>query len=51
MTTREEVMERVAREEREWLVARLHFKAHGNWLGPDECPICLCDEADEEECE
>ena len=36
-----ETMERVANEEREWLVARLHHATHGNWLGPEECPYCL----------
>lgn len=36
--------ERVEREEREWLEARLHHALHGNWLSSDECPTCL-DEA------
>lgn len=31
----------VEREDRAWLVARLHNSAHGTWLGPDECPFCL----------
>lgn len=38
-----ELMEQVQREDRAWLAARLHERAHGNWLGPDECAICLSD--------
>jgi hypothetical protein len=36
-----DLMERVVREEREWAEARLHERLHGNWLGKDECPVCL----------
>lgn len=36
-----EHLDRVQREETEWLEARLHHALHGNWLGRDECSTCL----------
>lgn len=30
---------KVEREEREWLLARIHFAAHGEWFTKD-CPKC-----------
>jgi len=43
----EELMERVQREESEWLMARLHEAMHHNWLGRDECPDCLDQDAED----
>lgn len=40
----EEPRERVWREGQEWLAARIHHSAHGNWLPEDECPICQRDQ-------
>ena len=30
---------RVEREERDWLLARIHFAAHGSWF-EDACAVC-----------
>lgn len=35
---------KVEREERDWLLARLHHSAHGTWLPESECPTCQQDE-------
>lgn len=36
-------LERAQREEREWAEAQLHRALHGNWMGSDDCPICIAD--------
>lgn len=41
MTTQGQAqIDRVVREEREWLTVRLHHAKHGNWLPTDECLRC-----------
>lgn len=44
----ETIIERVWREESEWLVARLHHKEHGTWLPSDECPTCQRNDEEDE---
>jgi hypothetical protein len=45
----EPLVERVAREDREWAEARLHNAQHGNWLSPDECATCLVENEPDED--